>query len=157
MSASGVISAAWLRRTPSSAESGTPYGSWTLKRAPRQAGLEPDECYILGADQSKDVPDLAIEVVLTSGGVDKLEIYRGLGVGEVWFWQAGRLAVYLLSGDRYAQVAESHLLPGLDLGMVCSLLDRPTAMDAVLELRERLREAPTMRQLATPPNHDRER
>jgi hypothetical protein len=29
------------------------------------AGGEPDDCYIVGADQSKDRPDLAIEVVWT--------------------------------------------------------------------------------------------
>jgi hypothetical protein len=29
------------------------------------------------------VPDIAIEVVWTSGGIDKLEVYRGLDVPEV--------------------------------------------------------------------------
>ena len=27
----------------------SPYGSWTLKSAPRGAGVEPDECYFVGA------------------------------------------------------------------------------------------------------------
>ena len=40
----------------------SPYGSWTLKSAPRQSGAEPDECYLVGADQGRDRPDLAIEV-----------------------------------------------------------------------------------------------
>jgi Uma2 family endonuclease len=62
----------------------SPYGSWTLKHAPGAAGLEPDECYLLGPDQDKRVPHLAIEVVWTSGGIDRVEIYRRLGVGEVW-------------------------------------------------------------------------
>ncbi len=60
-----------------------PYGAWTLKSAPKEAGIEPDDCYIVG-DQSKDRPDLAIEVIWTSGGIGKIEIYRRLGVGEVW-------------------------------------------------------------------------
>lgn len=47
----------------------SPYGSWTLKRAPKEAGLEPDECYLVG-DQSRDTPDLAIEVVWTSVEAD---------------------------------------------------------------------------------------
>jgi hypothetical protein len=47
----------------------SPYGSWTLKGAPQQGGVEPDECYIVGADQSRERPDLAIEVVWTSGGI----------------------------------------------------------------------------------------
>ena len=68
----------------------SPYGAWTLKSAPKESGVEPDECYIVGSDQNKQLPDLAIEVVWTSGGIDKLEIYRRLGVGEVWFWRDGR-------------------------------------------------------------------
>src|SRR5262245_10548769 len=56
----------------------SPYGAWTLGRAPKAAGLEPDECYIVGSDQRGERPDLAIEVVWTHGGLDKLEIYRRL-------------------------------------------------------------------------------
>ena len=26
----------------------SPYGSWTLRKAPKLAGLEPDECYLIG-------------------------------------------------------------------------------------------------------------
>jgi Uma2 family endonuclease len=46
---------------------------------------EPDESYCLGT--RKSVPDLAIEVTVTSGGIDTLEIYRRVGVQEVWFWE----------------------------------------------------------------------
>jgi Uma2 family endonuclease len=74
----------------------SPYGSWTLKSGPKQSGAEPDECYIVGPDQNKEVPDLALEVVWTSGGLDKLEIYRRLGVGEVWIWKDGRITVHAL-------------------------------------------------------------
>ena len=63
----------------------SPYGSWTLKH-PAEAGAEPDECYILGENQDRDRPDLVIEGVWTSGGIDKLEIYRHLQIPEVWFW-----------------------------------------------------------------------
>jgi hypothetical protein len=37
-----------------------------------------------------------IEVVWTSGGLGKLEIYRRLGVGEFWQWKRGRIQVHLL-------------------------------------------------------------
>src|SRR5262245_32528524 len=50
------------------------YGSWTIKLAPKKRGVEPDECYVLGTER-KAAPDLAIEVVWTHGGLDKLEIY----------------------------------------------------------------------------------
>lgn len=114
----------------------SPYGAWTLKYAPAAAGLEPDECYIVGADQDKRVPDLAIEVVWTSGGIDKLEIYRRLGVAEVWTWKGERIEVHVLAGDRYERTETSGLFPDLDLALVVSLLDRPTALQAVRALRE---------------------
>ena len=44
-------------------------------------GVEPDECYCLGT--LAEIPDIAIEIALTSGGIDKLEVYRGLQVPEV--------------------------------------------------------------------------
>jgi Putative restriction endonuclease len=52
------------------------YGSWTLKNKRSQRGAEPDECYVFGQVANPKRPDLAIEVVWTSGGLDKLEIYR---------------------------------------------------------------------------------
>jgi Uma2 family endonuclease len=117
----------------------SPYGSWTVKSAPRQSGAEPDECYIVGADQSRDRPDLAIEVVWTSGGIDKLEVYARLGVGEVWLWKDGRIGVHVLRGGRYESAARSALFPDLDLELLCSFLDRPTALQAVRAFREALR------------------
>ena len=117
----------------------SPYGAWTLKSAPMRSGVEPDECYIFGNDQSKQLPDLAIEVVWTSGGLDKLEIYRRLGIGEVWFWKDGRIEVHVLREERYEPVDRSPLFPDLDVGLLCSFLDRPTAIQAVRAFREALR------------------
>ncbi len=117
----------------------SPYGAWTLKSLPNQSGLEPDECYIVG-DQSKDTPDLAIEVVWTSGGIDKLEIYRRLGVGEVWIWKNTHIDVHVLREQRYHRAETSHLFPDLDLELLCSMLDRPTALQAVKAFRDALRE-----------------
>ncbi|MEC4804699.1 MAG: hypothetical protein SAJ12_00700 [Jaaginema sp. PMC 1079.18] len=34
-------------------------------------------------------------VNLASGGIDKLDIYQGLGIAEVWFWQENRLDAML--------------------------------------------------------------
>ena len=60
-----------------------PLGSKTLKSQDKLKGIEPDQCYCIGS--KKEIPDLAIEVVITSGGIQTLEIYQYLGVSEVWF------------------------------------------------------------------------
>lgn len=118
----------------------SPYRSWTLKRA-GTAGGEPDECYIVGADQSKDRPDLVIEVVWTSGGIDKLAIYQRLGIEEVWFWIAGRLEIHALAGNAYEHAPRSRWLPGLDLDLMCSFLDRRSLHIAKRDYREALQGA----------------
>lgn len=115
----------------------SPYRSWTLKSG-HSAGGEPDECYIVGEDQTKDRPDLVIEVIWTSGGLDKLEIYRRLAIAEVWFWIEGRLEVHALRGGAYERVAHSQWLPGLDLALLCSFLDRRSVHVAKREFRAAL-------------------
>jgi Uma2 family endonuclease len=113
------------------------YGSMTLRNPPGRRGIEPDECYALGA--SKDSPDLAIEVVWTRGGIDKLEVYRGLGVREVWIWDEGKLSLHALRGDRYEAIARSELLPELDPALLVRLLACETQSEAVRTLRTLLR------------------
>lgn len=112
----------------------SPYGSWTLKARKEERGAEPDECYILGGEDA-DRPHLAIEVIWTSGRLDKLDVYRKLGVAEVWIWRKGRIQPYALAGDHYDPTERSRLLPGLDLDLLVQFLDRPTAYDAIQDFR----------------------
>ncbi len=112
-----------------------PYGGWTLKAAIKKAGAEPDECYLIGPDQDRDRPDLVIEVIWTSGSIDKLEIYRRLTIPEVWFWADGRLTVHILDGAEYRLAPRSDCLPELDLPLLCSFLDRRTATEAIRDFR----------------------
>lgn len=117
----------------------SPYGSWTLKSALKAAGAEPDECYIFGPDQSADRPDLVIEVVWTSGGLDKLDIYSRLGVSEVWFWIGGKLQLHVLERGSYQPVSRSRYLSELDPELLCSFLDRRSVHVAKREYRAALR------------------
>lgn len=114
------------------------YGSWTLEGARAQRAVEPDECYVVGA-QAREVPDLAIEVVWTSGGVDKLAIYASLGVGEVWVWQAGALSVHVLRDGAYLRAPRSALLPGLILDDMLRFVEVPNQSAAVRAWRALLR------------------
>ena len=107
---------------------------------PLEQGLEPDECYIVG-DPNKDRPDLAIEVVWTSGGIDKLEVHRGLDVGEVWIWQRGVIEVHVLRDNDHAKVTASELVPGFDLAMAARcILESDTQTAAVRWFLETVRE-----------------
>lgn len=94
------------------------HGSTTFRQEAVRRGLEPDECYTLGG--RKPVPDLAIEIVITAWRVDKLEVYRGLGVPEVWVYRGGRLLVHVLGPEGYETRARSALLPELDLDELLS-------------------------------------
>jgi Uma2 family endonuclease len=116
-----------------------PYGSWTLKEQREERGAEPDECYVFGTEQ-RERPQLAIEVEWTRGGLDKLEVYRKLGVAEVWRWRKGVISVHVLRGDVYEQVPRSGVLPDLDLNLLASFLDRPTLTQAVRDFRDALRD-----------------
>lgn len=114
------------------------YGSWTLKNALEERGLEPDECYALGT--RKDIPDLAIEVIWTHGGMNKLEIYRSLKIPEVWYWRKEKIEVHLLQeGGAYEVALRSRLLPELDLALLTSFLDHESQTQAVRAYRARLR------------------
>ncbi|HEX7080421.1 MAG TPA: Uma2 family endonuclease [Gammaproteobacteria bacterium] len=113
-------------------------GSWTIKDKREEAGAEPDECYIFGPVGNRERPELAIEVVWTHGGLDKLGVYRRLGVPEVWYFRDGRIEVHVLRGTRYEQTERSEALPGIDLEQLASFLDRETTSRAIRDYRAAL-------------------
>jgi Uma2 family endonuclease len=118
------------------------YGSWTVRQAKRERGVEPDECYVVGVRERSalQAPDIAIEVIWTSGGIDKLEVYRGLGVREVWFWQEGKLQFYLREGGAYRQAPRSRLLPGFDPDLIATFMSGSSQTQAVRAFRSALHE-----------------
>lgn len=117
------------------------YGSWTLKSEPRRLGAEADECYVVGSRLTPpELPDLAVEVVWTSGGIDKLEVYRGLGVPEVWFSQDGALRFFALEGGQYVTAPRSRLLPALDPDLLGRFMTDGSQTAAVRAYRAALRE-----------------
>ncbi len=116
------------------------YGSWTLKKEIKERGVEADECYVLGPTEAPpEIPDIAIEVVWTSGGIDKLEVYRGLGVPEVWFWQDGALRMYSLRDNTYVAISRSGFLPDLDPELIGRFMSGLSQTQAVRAFRKALR------------------
>lgn len=107
------------------------YGSTTFRQSSKAAGLEPDECYCIGT--LKPQPDLAVEVNLTSGGLDKLAIYRAIGVPEVLIWQDQQLTLYNLRGAENQMVNCSEFFPDLEITQLAQFVqpqNQPAAIKA---------------------------
>ena len=102
-------------------------GSATFKSRAAQRGVEPDVCFYLNNRQALrgrakgdldalPPPDLVIEVEITSPLLDKLDIYAGLGVPEVWRHDGRTLTVLLLGPDgKYTPSGQSRAFPFLPL------------------------------------------
>jgi Uma2 family endonuclease len=113
-----------------------PRGEATM-RFLEEAGAEPDESWCIGAE--KPVPDIVLEVALTSGGLPKLEIYGRFPVPEVWIWRRGRLEIHGHRGPSrgYGRSAESRLLPGLPIAAIEAAVEERD----VLKMRRAFRAA----------------
>jgi Uma2 family endonuclease len=88
-----------------------PMGSATLQSEPKAVSAEPDLSYRL--DGQMGMPQLVVEIALSSGGTEKLARYQRLEISEVWFWQSDHLWLYGWDGKDYHELTESSLLTGL--------------------------------------------
>ena len=107
-----------------------PHGQATMQKL-GEAGAEPDASWCF--DEERELPDIALEIALTSGGLNKLEIYRVFAVREVWFWRKERMEIWNLNADGSAYdgpARASRLLPGLDLALIERCLALPTWREA---------------------------
>jgi Uma2 family endonuclease len=115
------------------------YGSTTFRREARQRGAEPDECYCVGrAMKEGEFPDIVLEVIHTNPLLDKLHVYVGLNVTEVWLFRNGAFELYRLAGDHYDRVERSGVLPQLDFALIARLAAYEEQQDALDELRRLL-------------------
>lgn len=113
-----------------------PLGMTTWRRPDAGKGLEADQCYYIQNEAvvreravlDLDVdppPDLAIEVDITSSSLDRMEIYAGLRVPEVWRYDGQKVTMWQLQPDNQYQLCETSLsFPGL----------RPADVERFLEL-----------------------
>ena len=115
------------------------FGNMTLKHEEKEAGGEPDECYCFS--ENKEIPDLAIEVALTSGGINKLSFYGKFNVREIWIWRKGTLTAYVRNPEGgYTASNESTVLPGLSLADIEACVALEYTSDAIAEFEKRLGE-----------------
>ncbi len=97
-------------------------GSCTWSRQDLKQGLEPDECYYINQEKAvrgklnidlnfDPPPDLAIEIDITSSSLNRMAIYEGLGVVEVWRFDGQLLRIYQLVEGKYQEDEGSRLFP----------------------------------------------
>ena len=112
-------------------------GSTTFRKQNQKSGKEPDECYCIGTE--KQFPDIAIEVIVSSGGVDNLEVYKRLEIKEIWFWQNDCLTIYYLNQKgEYQQQNKSVILPELDVNLLASYVTASNPRIAVKKFLEQI-------------------
>lgn len=116
-------------------------GSTTFVRKKQRRGFEPDECYYVERESlvrgKKNIdlnvdppPDLVVEVDVSRTSLNKLDLYSGLGIPEVWRYDGNALIVYNLGADgQYAVRPDSLQLPGFPTCDVAEWLQRANATD----------------------------
>ena len=112
------------------------YGSTTWRAEAKARGLEADECYSRG---ERELPEIAIEVIVSHGSVDKLEVYRGLGIREVWLFEAGACTMLALRDIGYVRITASEVIPELDLVRLMHHLAQHDQHAALRTFRDELR------------------
>jgi Uma2 family endonuclease len=122
----------------------TPTGSMTLENEEGSVKREADKSYELGIDspparlRQRPRPDLAIEIVITSGGLNKLIAYQRLQIPEVWFWEKSNLSIYSLQTDTYQKVEHSIILPNLSIVLLADCINIPNHIQALKTFRQSL-------------------
>lgn len=116
-----------------------PLGSTTLKR-PELSGVEPDECFYIRhisavrgkkrIDLTEDpVPDLVIEIDVTSSSQNRLQIYADLGIAEIWIYNGSTLIIKQLQNSNYINSQTSQFFPNLSIPEVVGFLQQSETID----------------------------
>ena len=102
-----------------------PFGSTTFKRQ-GAAGVEPDACFYIQNYQrmigrrrlqaDDPPPDLAIETDVTSKTT--LDAYEIIGVPELWVYNNGSFAIYLLADGKYVESDTSPTFPEIAIAQI---------------------------------------
>jgi len=130
------------------------YGSTTLDREDLEKGVEPDSCfYIQNADRVQGLnsdtatdppPDLAIEVDITTSSTRRMEVYKRLGIPEVWRYTKKGLTISQLQNGEYVERESSPTFAMVSPAVIAQFLQlRETTDDnaVIRALRTWLREA----------------
>ncbi|HEY9803794.1 MAG TPA: Uma2 family endonuclease [Leptolyngbyaceae cyanobacterium] len=112
-------------------------GGFTLEE-PGYASGTPDESYSIGTE--KEIPDIVLEIIVTSGTINRKELYKPKKVPEVWFWKSNSLKIFSLNNSgEYEKVNRSRFFPSLDPALLLDYIAMPDQYDAVAEFQQVIR------------------
>ncbi|MBW4615153.1 MAG: Uma2 family endonuclease [Desmonostoc vinosum HA7617-LM4] len=112
-------------------------GGYTLEE-PGYASGTPDESYSI--DTEKEVPDIVIEVIVTSGTINRKELYKPKRIPEIWFWKSDEIKIFRLHKQgEYEEVNRSGFFPDLDKSLLLRYLAMSDQYDAVTEFVQAIR------------------
>lgn len=116
------------------------YGSTTFRSEAKERGVEPDECWRVGSlMRDGEIPDIVLEVIYASPILDKLHVYDGLEVPEVWLWKDGAFELYRRLGPGgYGRIERSAFFPQLDFALVSRFVTREDQDVALREFADAL-------------------
>nr|MDQ3012232.1 Uma2 family endonuclease [Acidobacteriota bacterium] len=69
-------------------------------------------------------PDVALDVDIHHGPIPKLPIYAGLGIPEVWRYDAKTITIFLLEQTQYIETGTSLALPMLTADVLARFLQQ---------------------------------
>lgn len=116
-----------------------PLGSTTLQRL-ELSGVEPDKCFYIRnialvrgkkrLDLTVDpVPDLVIEIDVTSSSANRLQVYADLGVAEIWIYNGDSLIVKQLQNTTYISSQTSQFFANIPISEITGFLQQAQTTD----------------------------
>jgi Uma2 family endonuclease len=121
------------------------FGSTTLNRADLEHGAEPDSCYYIQhvsqiegrqVDLATDPPpDLILEVDIASPSRRRIDIYKQLGVPELWRYSGGSVQIYQLHSGEYVPCDRSPSFPLVSTTVINQFLQQAETQDDTTFIR----------------------
>ena len=115
------------------------FGSTTLNRADLEHGAEPDSCYYIQhvsqiegrqVDLATDPPpDLILEIDISRPSSRRMDIYKQLGVPEIWRYVDGSVQIYQLQAGEYVSCDVSSSFPFVSPAIVNQFLQQAETQD----------------------------
>ena len=112
------------------------FGSTTFDFEEVEHGVEPDSCFYIqnadGVDPEDNAPprnfppDLVVEVDITSSSRSRLNIYKAMGVPEIWRYNRQGLAILQLHQGEYVERDYSPTFTVLSVEILGDFLERGT-------------------------------